>query len=223
VVVVCEPPVLELETTDEVVVVEATEALVEVEPEEVEEETLVELVVVALLVVLVVVAGTNSAVSVSGPVTVAVVVANFWSPNVVLPVLETQPENPNPVFAVAEIGAVEEAVIQLVAEGLVVPAPGGDTSNPTEYCSAYSSATELGATALNVPVEETRAHLCEVPLPGSREEAVMLPVASSQYPACVVVRVALNAEPNRSAVMVGAPEPAAPPLTEYERFWRNCS
>jgi len=104
-----------------------------------EEELVVEIVLVEVLeevdVLDVVVAdGTKAAVSASGPPTIAVVAAEVWFERVVFPVLESHPEKRKPWLAMADIVTVEEALNQVEPEGVVVPAPWGDTARPTEYC-----------------------------------------------------------------------------------------
>jgi len=122
---------------DVVVTVELDE-LVALEVDGPEEVEVVVLTVETLdeIEVLVTAEGMKVAVNVSGPRTVAAVVADPGAPRVVLPVLEAQPEKAKPALALADTVAVEEASNQSEPAGAVVPAPGGETVNVTGYWSA---------------------------------------------------------------------------------------
>jgi len=77
--------------------------------------------------------GAKAAVSMSGPVTMAVVVAEVWFARPVFPVLESHPAKRKPWLALADIVTGEEALNHFVPEGVVDPAPCGDTAIPTRY------------------------------------------------------------------------------------------
>jgi hypothetical protein len=102
----------------------------------VEVDDVVEEVLVDALDEVVLVAWTNTAVSVSGPFTTAVVTSDVEFSMTELPVAETHPEKRKPSFAAADIPTDEEALNQFEVDGVVVPAPSGDTWKPNEYCRA---------------------------------------------------------------------------------------
>jgi len=76
--------------------------------------------------------GTKFAVMVPVPPIVAVVVDELELPKTIEPVFELHDAKVNPIVGVAEIGLIVKASsYQLVPEGVVEPAPDGDTAKVT--------------------------------------------------------------------------------------------